>query len=323
MLFLSSLSRRLGAFSCVFALGAMLLSTAAVSAATYPFPAAPDTVVGATQSVAARYEDTLLDIAREHQIGQDAIVLANPHIDRWLPGEGTPVIIPSQFVLPDTPYEGLVLNLPEMRLYFYPPPVSGELQSVQTYPVSIGRRDWSTPKGITRIVNKLKDPAWYPPASLREEHAADGDPLPTVVPPGPDNPLGRYAMLLDIPGYLIHGTNKLFGIGMQVSHGCIRMSPEDIEFLFPQVAQGTTVRIVNQPAKVGWLGDKLYLEVHPLMEGLQDESINVIQVVDTAIQRAKRERHIATGRRVQWDEAAIEAAIRSRSGLPVAIAELL
>ena len=130
---------------------------------------------------------------------------------------------------------------------------------VQTYPISIGRMDWATPLGKTTITVKVKDPGWSPPESIRKEHAERGDPLPRYVPPGPDNPMGRYALRLGIPGYLIHSTNKPLGVGMRVSHGCIRMLPEDIEYLFPQVPTGTTVRIVNQPVKAGWYGGKLYL----------------------------------------------------------------
>ena len=135
-----------------------------------------------------------------------------------------------------------------------------------TYPISIGRLDWETPMGMTRVVSKVRDPAWYPPQSVREEHAADGDPLPSVVAPGPDNPLGSRAMRLGLPGYLIHSTNRPAGVGMRVTHGCIRMFPEDIEFLFEQVDVRTPVRIINSPVKLGWEGDELVMEVHPVLE---------------------------------------------------------
>ena len=200
-----------------------------------------------------------------------------------------------------------------MRIYFFPEPEEGEPAQVQTYPVSIGRMDWRTPMGTTTIVRKQKDPAWYPPESIRAEHAAQGDPLPRVVPAGPDNPLGRYAIRLGIPGYLIHGTNKAFGVGMRVSHGCVRMLPEDIEYLFPQVAIGTRVTIINQPAKAGWFGDKLYLEVHPPLE--EDQAAidglekTVMDVLDEAQSR----------RLVDLDEEAIARVIAEQSGMPTVV----
>jgi L,D-transpeptidase ErfK/SrfK len=132
--------------------------------------------------------------------------------------------------------------------------------------MSIGRMDWETPLGKTKIIAMAKNPAWYVPQSVLDEHAADGDPLPRVVPPGPDNPLGTRALRLGLPGYLIHGTNRPAGVGMRVSHGCVRMFPEDIEFLFERIPLNTTVRIVNVPVKIGWDGDALVAEIHPLLE---------------------------------------------------------
>ena len=134
---------------------------------------------------------------------------------------------------------------------------------VNTFPISIGRMDWGTPLGRARVVRKNENPSWYPPQSIRDEWAADGRQLAERVPPGPDNPLGKFAMRLSIPGYLIHGTNRPAGVGMRVTHGCIRMFPEDIEHLYPDVPIDTPVQIVNQPFKFGWQGDDLYLEVHP------------------------------------------------------------
>lgn len=284
-----------------------------VRAETFILPPVEFDLVGAPELIKASLDDTLLDIARRHDIGQEEILHANPDVDRWLPGEGTEVIIPAHYVLPSAPRNGLVLNTPEMRLYYFPEPKAGEPAEVQTYPVSIGRMDWATPLGETRLISKEKDPAWRPPDSIRAEHEADGDPLPRVVPPGPDNPLGRYAMRLGIPGYLIHGTNKAFGVGMRVSHGCIRMLPEDIETLFPQVPVGTPVLIINQPAKAGWYGDKLFLEVHPPLDedlsGWDSLIENVLNVIDQAQFK----------RLVELDMPAIERAIVEQTGLPVVI----
>jgi L,D-transpeptidase ErfK/SrfK len=248
----------------------LLLGFAAVTddvmADIYELPEDGSDVVGEIRTVIAAHEDTLVDIARRHGVGYQDIVRANPDVDVWVPGEGTEVVLPTRYVLPAGPRKGVVLNLAEYRLYYFPQPSEGERAVVMTYPVSIGRRDWETPIGTTRIVAKAIDPSWYPPESIREEHAAEGRPLPRVVPPGPDNPLGRHAIRLALPGYLIHGTNRPAGVGMRVTHGCLRMFPEDIEYLFPRVGINTSVRIVNEPVKIGWSGDALVMEVHPVLE---------------------------------------------------------
>ena len=223
-------------------------------------------VVGAVSTITARHEDTLVDIARRHGLGYEDIVRANPDVNPWLPGEGTEVVLPTRFIIPAGPREGVVLNLAEYRLYYFPKPKDGEPAYVMTYPISIGRMDWETPLGMTEVIAKVVDPAWYPPKSVREEHAANGDPLPAIVPAGPKNPLGRFAMRLSMPGYLIHSTNRPAGVGMRVSHGCVRMFPEDIEFLFGLVGVKTKVRIINEPLKFGWSGDELVMESHPPLE---------------------------------------------------------
>jgi len=224
-------------------------------------------VVGQVQVVRARYEDTFVDFARAYGLGYDDLIAANPDVDPWLPGEGTSIILPTQFVLPLAPRRGIVLNIAAKRLFFYPPVVDGEPRVVETFPIGIGRSGWATPTGVTTIVSRARDPVWFVPRSVRDEHLAAGDPLPRRVPPGPDNPLGRYALGLGFPGYLIHGTNKPAGVGMRVSHGCIRLYPEDIEHIFGQVEIGTQVRIVNQPYLFGWYDTDLYLEAHaPLDE---------------------------------------------------------
>jgi len=237
---------------------------APAAATTYVLPADGGRIVGSIHYVTASKNDTLLDIARRFDVGYRQIRLANPNVDVWLPGAGTRVKIPSQFILPDTPHAGVVVNVPEMRVYYYPKPKHGAPQTVETFPISIGRQDWNTPLGTTRIVVKIRHPAWYPPASIRAEHAAEGDPLPKVVPAGPDNPLGQFALRLGIPGYLMHGTNKPYGIGMRVSHGCIRLYPEDIKRLFSQVPKGARVHLVDQPYRAAWQNGRLYLASSPL-----------------------------------------------------------
>jgi len=220
-------------------------------------------VVGIVQITSAHHEDTLSDIARRYDLGYEEIVAANPGVDPWLPGEGTQVVLPTQFVLPDAPRQGLVLNLAAMRLFYYPGPGVEEAPRVITYPVGIGREGWQTPLGTASITEKIVQPAWTVPASVRREHAKMGDPLPPVVPAGPDNPLGAFAMRLSLPSYLIHGTNQPWGVGLRVSHGCVRLYPEDIARLFPAVPEGTQVTIVNQPYVAGWRNGQLYLEAHP------------------------------------------------------------
>jgi len=281
-----------------------------VLAATYDLPSEYFDVIGSVRTMEATYEDTLLEIARRTDIGQDQMERVNPDVDRWLPGEGTRITIPSHHVLPRGPRKGLVLNLPEMRLYYYPPKKAGQPMQVQTYPISIGRMDWATPLGTTTIIAKTKNPSWRPPESIRREHAADGDPLPAYVPPGPNNPLGRYKMTLGIPGYLIHSTNKPLGVGMRVSHGCIRMLPEDIEKLFPQLPIGTPVSIVNQPVKAGWYGGELYLEVHPpLLEHPNDRGAMVEEVMLVLDD-------VMSGRSTELNNSVIDEELSRQTGMP-------
>jgi len=223
--------------------------------------------VGIVQIATASHEDTLSDLARRYDLGYEEIVAANPGVDPWLPGEGTRVVLPTQFVLPDAPREGLVLNLASMRLFYYPGPAADGTTRVITHPIGIGREGWQTPEGTSRITEKIVQPTWTVPASVLREHEEKGDPLPPVVPPGPDNPLGDFAMRLSLPSYLIHGTNQPWGVGIRVSHGCVRLYPEDIARLFPDVPEGTRVTIVNQPYVAGWRNGQLFLDAHrPLTE---------------------------------------------------------
>ena len=247
-------------------------------------------VVGAMQVLFTRYEDTFTRIARPYNVGYDELRAANPGVDHWLPGDETPVYLPTAFVLPDAPREGIVINVAAMRLYYYTAKKDAETGesalSVTTHPIGIGRVDWATPLGEATVTEKVRDPTWYPPASVRKEHAEAGDPLPAVVPPGPDNPLGAHALALSLPGYLLHGTNKPAGVGMRVSHGCIRLYPEDIAALFERVSRGTKVRIVDQPVLAGWRGGELYLEVHqPLEEDERDLAAEVERVLASALER--------------------------------------
>jgi L,D-transpeptidase ErfK/SrfK len=287
-----------------------------VDAATYLLPPkANEAVLGETQRVLAQHEDTLLDIGRRYGVGYEEIVAANPGVDPWLPGQGREVLIPSRYILPDAPREGIVISLAEHRLYFYPTPKAGEAASVITFPISIGKMDWKTPLGLTRVIEKRLKPIWYPPESVRKEHEAEGQYLPKAVPAGPDNPLGDYAMRLDIPGgaYLIHSTNRPAGVGMQVTHGCIRMYPEDIEQLFKIVSLGTAVRIVHQPYKMGWKNDDLYLEVHAPLSGQAAEEAETLTSVTRLLVSATQDLNIA----IDW--AKTERAFLHPTGVPEAV----
>lgn len=295
-----------------------LLVTGWVLADSYVLSPATD-LVGQLQTVKASKKDTFLEIARLFNLGQTEIRLANPGLNPWLLQDGTEVLLPKLFVLPDAPRRGIVINIPEMRLYYFPPARSGEPSKVITHPVSIGRMDWATPLGATRVVAKVKDPVWVPPESIKKEHAADGDFLPDVVPPGPDNPLGKYALRLGIPGYLIHGTDeaKEFGIGMRVTHGCVRMYPEDIERLFPEIPVGTPVTFVNQPIKLGWLNDELYIEVHPPLEE-KGHSYSYEEMLGQALALIERK---TEGIRVRVQGSALRKALEEQNGIPVKIAD--
>ena len=223
-------------------------------------------VIGEPQIVFTGPDDTFSDLARTYGLGYDELLAANPGIDPWLPGEGVPVLLPTQYVLPDAPQRGVVLNIATKRLFFYPPAADGEARQVLTYPIGIGRVGWETPLGETTVVAKAENPSWWVPASVRKEHAEMGDPLPPVVPPGPENPLGTRVLKLDMPGYLIHGTNQPYGVGMRVSHGCVRLYPENIEFLYPLVDIGEAVTIMNEPYQMGSRDGLLYFEAHAPLE---------------------------------------------------------
>lgn len=274
---LTPLARR-SAFQLALAASlALSLPVLGEESARKAFPLKEGTdLIGKLYTVTASEDDTLIDIGHQHGIGYDAMVRANPEVSVWYPGEGTEVVIPGQFIIPDAPREGVVVNVAEMRLYYFPP----NKEEVETYPIAVGRMDWKTPLGKTTITEKVENPTWVPPASIRKEHAEAGDPLPAVVPAGPDNPMGTRKMRLGIPGYLIHGTNKPDGVGMRVTHGCIRMLPEHIEDLFPRLPLGTSVRLVNESFKLGWDDDVLYVQAYPYLD---DEEGKTIQRVTEAL----------------------------------------
>jgi L,D-transpeptidase ErfK/SrfK len=292
-------------------------------ATTYILPPTDVDIIGQIITITADRNNTLLDIAREYDIGQNEILHANPDVDRWLPADNTAVILPNRFILPNTKRSGLVINLPEMRLYYYPKPKTGERPVVITHPVSVGRMDWDTPLGKTRIISKKEDPSWRPPQSIKDEAIAKGeDPPPDIVEPGPDNPLGRYAMRLGIPGYLIHSTNKPYGVGMRVTHGCLRMYPEDIERLFEAIPVNTAVELVNQPIKLGWLAGSLFLELHPPLEEDEEKYQDYMQSVLDAISDFLAEEGNIGGiesRNISLSGSALRQAVEKKSGIPLLI----
>lgn len=307
----------------ILSLVAGMLVCAALRAETFLLPPEDVAVIGRLEFTDAGRNDTLLDIARRYDIGQNEILLANPTVDRWMPKDNSRVIIPSRYVLPKADRSGIVINLPEMRMYYFPEPKTGQRQTMITHPISVGRMDWRSPLGRTRIVSKQTDPTWTPPESIKQEALADGRVLPDVVPGGPDNPLGRYAMRLGIPGYLIHSTNKPYGVGMRVTHGCIRMYPEDIEGLFPDIPVGTPVTLVNQPIKLGWLAGALFLELHPPLEEdeplYQDYLQRVLDAVADMLAEQPDSPGLNADRRLSLSGAALRQAVEEKSGIPLQI----
>jgi L,D-transpeptidase ErfK/SrfK len=286
-----------------------------VHASVYPLPPDGSPVVGTDTSVQTVYEDTLPDLAHRYSLGYYEIIRANPRTDVWLPGAGKTVVLPGRRILPAGPREGLVVNLPEHRLYYFPKPHAHEQPVVITYPVSIGKMDWRTPLGDTRVIAKIKHPSWYPPESIRKEHAANGDPLPKVVGPGPQNPLGDFALRLAAGNgeYMLHGTNNPTAVGMAVTHGCIRMYPEDVAALFALVAIGTPVRLINEPVKVAWVDGQLLLEAHPPVDeegqSIEPDVQQLSQLLDQVLGS-----HTAA---INWDLA--RDTLAAASGMPTLV----
>ena len=266
-------------------------------------------IVGSLRTVTAQVEDTFVALGQQFSLGYDEMIIANPDLDAWVPREGSKIILPSQFILPQPDYKGIYINLAEMRIYYYT--ADDSKHSVYTYPISIGRGDWLTPRANAEVIDKLVEPTWYPPKSVREEHAVAGEILPLSVPPGEDNPLGKYALQLNLPSYFIHGTNRPEGVGMKVTHGCIRLRPDDIETLFNMTPRKTPVTIRYQPFKVALANDIVYLEAH---EG--DNPQVLADYLDEAIIELS---HLIAGKAISIDwEKFIRVAKESR-GFPIPV----
>jgi L,D-transpeptidase ErfK/SrfK len=310
-------SRGRGGYGALRRLSLASLAFACVPAhgSTFVLPEDGSPVVGEDASVTTVYEDSLPELAQRYSLGYYEISRANPGVDVWVPGAGRQLTLPGRRILPPGPRTGIVVNLPEHRLYYYPKPRPGEKPVVITYPVSIGKMDWRTPLGVTRIVSKVRQPSWYPPESVRKEHAERGDPLPKVVPPGPDNPLGEYAMRLAVGGgsYLIHGTNNPVAVGMAVTHGCVRMYPEDVAALFPLVPVGTSVRLINEPVKAAWVNGELLIEVHPPVDSEGQTVEPDLEVLEPLLDKALGTDTAA----IHWDLAL--KTLESATGMPTLV----
>jgi L,D-transpeptidase ErfK/SrfK len=277
-----------------------------------------DEVIGYVQKTIVGTEDTLPDIARRFDIGYEEMLLANPGVDPWLPGVGREVIVPTRFILPAAPHEGLVVNVAAMRVFYFMPRKKGEKQVVVTHPIGIGKVGWKTPEGSTKIVSRQKDPVWVVPKSVHDEHAESGDILPDRIPAGPDNPLGRHMFRLGWPIYLVHGTNKPYGVGMRSSHGCIRLYPEDIAVLFDLIPIGTKVTVVNQPYLFGWHEGKLYLQAYAVMEDdKRDWSKNRKRLLDRMLAPKLRQRITDHDQEIDWNE--VGELAHAPRGVPVPV----
>lgn len=259
----------------------------------------------------ATHEDTLLALARSQGLGYVEMIAANPGIDPWLPGAGTEVVLPTVHLIPDVPREGIAVNLAEMRLYYF----TGDGGTITTYPLGIGREGRGTPTGGTRVERKTENPSWYPPASIRAERPE----LPSVVPPGPDNPLGHRALYLGWPAYLIHGTHQPWGVGRRVSAGCIRMYPEDVERLYELVPIGTRVTVVDQPFKFAWVEGDLYMEASPTQRQADEIELYGQFEVDMPVDLAETAEMAAGDERGRLDWTTMRRAALERRGFPIRV----
>jgi len=284
----------------------------ALPASAREFPLTPNQIaVGDIGEYTTKAKDTLLDVARDNDLGYTQLVMANRAINPWLPGDGKRVVLPNFYLLPDGPRRGIVLNLAEQRVFYFPP----KGKTVETYPIGAGVQGWNTPIGLTRIVTKQVHPGWAPPPSIRRERPE----LPAYMPPGPDNPMGDLAMGLAWRGFYLHGTNKPYGVGRNVSHGCIHFYPEDIERLFHEVSVGTPVRVINQETMTGWIDNRLYVAVFPTKDQVDEIDIEhpITPIVPPDLMQ--RVRDAAGNRADEVDWALVTRLGLERNGIPTAV----
>jgi len=284
------------------ALAVLLIIASNVHASgVFPFDVPSELLSGGDMTYTIRDKETLILLARAYDLGYNEITDANRDIDPWVPARGTRILIPNSWLLPDVLDKGIIINLAEMRLYCFFSMDSRKY--VSTYPIGIGREGFNTPTGIYTITLKVKDPVWRVPESIRKEKPE----LPDFVPPGPDNPLGTYWLQLSVNGYGIHGTNMPYGVGRRVSHGCIRLYPEDIELLAGFVEPGTPVKIIHEPVKVGMHNKKVYIEIHRT----EEEVAELIQLAAEKLSRKRLLKYVDTQLMIH--------AIKSAAGLPAVI----
>jgi len=298
-----------------FTLLCLALLPSLVCAVTWPWLADED-VIGELIEDRLWDEHTPIDLARMHNIGHNEIRLANPELDPWLPNPGKTLLIPQLHVLPEVQREGIVINLSERRLYYFAPEwPDRDGPVVSTHPVGVGLLDRATPETLTRVTARLDDPAWYPTPEVRAWYRREQDTiLPAVIPPGPDNPLGRHALILESDGLMIHGTHRPAGVGMRVSQGCIRLYPEGIARLIRQVPIGTPVRIIDQPVRLGWRDATLYLEVDAAGDDPEDRHEEAIWQELSA-----RLTKIAEDRSISIDFERARQVLEAARSVPVAI----
>ena len=269
-----------------------------------------DDVIGRLRFISLQKGDTLPDIARHFSLGLNGLIAANPGVDIWVPEAGERIVLPLSFILPDAPRKGIVINLAAMRLFQFKG--DGESLAVMTYPVGVGTEERPSPRGLMRVERKVCRPTWHVPASIAEDHRKKGDPLPAAVLPGPQNPLGEYALYLSAQSYLIHGTNKPASIGLRATNGCMRLYPEDVKRLYENTPVQTPVSIVNQPYLLGQSNGVVYMEVHASTDDLDTDEFDKVYA---KLKKFEKE----SGRTLDWRK--VKKVLAEARGIPVPIFE--
>ncbi len=263
------------------------------------------TVIGSVETYVVQENESLIEIAREFDLGYNEITDANPGVDPFVPGSGRSIVLPRFWILPNLESRsGIVINIPEMRLYYFFN--KGKERVVKTYPIGIGDQGFDTPEGTFKVIQKIVNPVWHVPPSIQKERPW----LPKEIPPGPENPLGSHALRLSLGDVLIHGTNRPFAVGRRVTHGCIRLYPEDIPKLYTIVPTGLPVTIVRQPVKVGVRDEKIYIEVH------KDDNQEEVNYLNEAVRILTKKRLLNA---VSTEK--LYEAVEEKKGMPVEISQ--
>jgi L,D-transpeptidase ErfK/SrfK len=308
---------RLGNFALALMLGIAALP---VQGASFPWPAPGSNIVGHIQTVTVNAQNTLLDVARHFDLGYEEITAANPGVSVWLPGAGTTIVIPTEFILPPKPWSGIVINIAQRRLYYFPKPAAHAPRQIITYPIGIARPGWATPLGQTRIIGKFKDPSWIVPKSILEEQLREGEPrFPAYFPPGPRNPMGMLAMETGFAKIFIHGTNRPWGVGLRSSHGCLHLYPEDAADLFPRVTIGTPVRVIDEPYLVGKRDGMLYVSSHEPVGVDPGGQSGATRAVAAVAFYSKHYGEAAPGSGLDWDRLLAIVAARRNTPEPIGV----